>query len=96
MLEVSVAEQDKVMGPLPSLIQQRREVLPEPGRLETLTQAQLNHPPELIPGAENRPKNPIILNISDHYEKAHGPMINVEKTVIPPPRGHPSGPTSVG
>lgn len=93
VLEVSVAEQEKVMGPLPSLIKQRHEVLPNPGRLETLTQAQADHPLELIPGAENRSKNAIILNISNHYEKTHGPVIDLEKTVIPPPRGHPSGPS---
>lgn len=93
VLEVSVAEQEKVMGPLPSLTQQRREVLPNPGRLETLTQAQADHHLELIPGAKNRSKKPIILNISDHYEKTHGPVLNVEKTFIPPPRGRPSQPT---
>jgi hypothetical protein len=96
VLEVSVAQQEKVMGPLPSLIKQRREVLPNPGCLETLTQAQADHHLELIPGAENRSKNAIILNLSDHYEKTHGPVINVKQTVIPPPRGHPSGPTRVG
>ena len=95
VLDVSVAEQQKVMGPLPSLTQQRREVLPNPGRLETLAQAQANHPLELIPRAKNRSQNPIILNLSDHYEKTHGPVINVEKTAIPPPRGHPPGPTRV-
>ncbi len=96
VLEVSVAEQEKVMGSLPSLIKQRHEVLPNPGCLETLTQAQADHHLELIPGAENRSKNAIILNISDHYEKTHGPVINGEKTIIPPPRGHPSGPTRAG
>ncbi len=96
VLEVRVAEQEKVMGSLPSLTKQRREVLPNPGRLENLTHGQANHQLELIPGAKNRSKNPIILNISDHYEKTPGPVINVEKTVISPPRGHPSGPTRVG
>ncbi len=96
VLEVRVAEQEKVMGPLPSLAKQRGEVLPNPGRLETLTPGQADHPLELIPGAENRSKNPIILNISDHYKKTHGPVSNVEKTVIPSPRGHPSGPTRGG
>ncbi len=61
VLDVSVAEQQKVMGPLPSPTQQRREVLPNPGRLETLAQARANHPLELIPRAKNRSKNPIIL-----------------------------------
>ncbi len=93
VLEVRVAQQEKVMGPLASLAKQRREVLPNPGCLENLTQAQADHHLELIPGAENRSKNAIILNISDHYEKTPGPVINVEKTVMPPPRGHPSGPT---
>ncbi len=93
VLEVTVAEQAKAMDPLPSLTKQRREVLPDPGRLETLTQAQANHPLELIPGAKNRSKNAITLNLSDHYEKTHSPVISAEKTIIPPPRGHPSGPT---
>ncbi len=96
VLEVSVAEQEQVMGPLPSLTQQRREVLPNPGRLETLAPAQADHHLELIPGTKNRSKNAIMLNLSDHYEKTHGPVINAEKTIIPPPRGQPSGPTRAG
>ena len=95
VLEVGVAEQAKAMGPLPSLIKQRREVLPNPGRLETLTQTQADHHLEWIPGAKKRSKNTIVLNLSDHYEKTHGPVINVEKTAIPPPRGHLPGPTRV-
>ncbi len=83
VLEVSVAQQKEVMGSLPSLTKQRRDVLPNPGRLDTLTQGQNDHRLELIPGAENRSKNAIILNISDHYEKTHGPMINVEKQLYP-------------
>ena len=96
VLDMRVAEQEKVMGPLPSLAKQRREVLPNPGRLETLTPGQAGHHLELIPGAKNRSKNPIILTLSDHYEKTHSPVINLEKTVIPPPRGHPLGPTRAG
>ncbi|MGC1954275.1 MAG: hypothetical protein WA970_17205 [Gammaproteobacteria bacterium] len=96
VLEVSVAQQEKVMGPLTSLTKQRREVLPNPGCLENLTPGNADHHLELIPGAENRSKNPIILNISDHYKKSNGPVINVEKTAISPPRGHPSGPSRAG
>ncbi len=96
VLEVSVAQQEKVMGSVSSLTKQRREVLPNPGRLENLTRGEADHNLELIPGAENRSKNPIILNISDHYTKTSGPMINVEKTAISPSRGRPSGPTRAG
>jgi hypothetical protein len=96
VLEVSVAQQEKVIGSVCSLPKQRRQVLPNPGRLENLAQGQANRQLELIPGAENRSKNPIILNISDHYKKTHDPGINVEKTALSPPRGHPSGSTRAG
>ncbi len=96
VLEVSVAQQEKVMGSVCSLTKQRRQVLPNPGCLENLTQGEANHLLELIPGAENRSKKPIILNISDHYKKTHDPGINVEQTALSPPRGHPSGSTREG
>jgi hypothetical protein len=96
VLEVSVAQQDKLTSPVCSLAQQRRQVLPNPGRLENLTQGEAHHPLELIPGAENRSKNPIILNLSDRYKKTHDPGINVEKTALSPPRGHPPRSTRAG
>ncbi len=93
VLDISGLQQENVIGSLPSLTQQRRQVLPHPGSLESLALGNAEHPLELIPGAENRSKNPIILNLSDHYKKTRDPVSNVEKTAIPPPRGHPSGPT---
>ncbi len=93
VLEVSVARQEKVIGSVCSLTQQRRQVLPNPGRLENLTQGKATHHLELIPGAKNRLKKPIILDISDYYRKTHGPEMSVEKTALSPPRGHPPGST---
>lgn len=96
VLDVSVVQQKKVMGPLPSLTQQRRQVLPHPGSLEHLTSGDTDHYLELIPGAENRSKKPITLNLSDYYKKTCDPVSNGEKTTISLPRGHPSGPARAG
>ncbi len=87
VLDVSVAQQEKVMGSVCSLAQQRRQVLPNPGGLENLTPTEAPHPLELIPGAENRSKNPIILNLSDHYKKTHDPEMNIEKNRTIPTGG---------
>ena len=82
-----MAQQEKVMGSVCSLTQQRRQVLPNPGGLENLTPTEAPHPLELIPGAENRSKNPIILNLSDHYKKTHDPEMNIEKNRTIPTGG---------
>jgi hypothetical protein len=74
VLEVSVAQQHQAVGSLPSLIQQRREILPQPGRLEHTPLGEAEHF-ELMPGAKNRSKDSIIIDISEHYGKNSGPVM---------------------
>lgn len=56
VLGVSVDEQKQVMGNLPSLIKQRRDILPNPGALENKLSDVPDRGFELIPGLENRSK----------------------------------------
>lgn len=56
VLNVSVDEQKQVMGNLPSLTKQRRDILPNPGALENKLTGVPDRGFELIPGLENRSK----------------------------------------
>ncbi len=86
VLEISVQEQQQVVGALPSLLKQRHEVLPNPGSLEKLhSQADTKPHIELIPGSKNRSKNLININISDGYDETIGPSKNSRKSAKPPP-----------
>jgi len=73
VLGISVAEQRHITGGLTSLIKQRRDVLPNPGRLESLGTNHAHAHLELIPGAKNRSKNPEIINISAGSPEPLGP-----------------------
>jgi len=53
VLEVSVTQQQALIGSLPSLIQQRREILPNPGSLEDALSSDIETSLELIPGTKN-------------------------------------------
>ncbi len=79
VLEMSVKEQQEVVGSLPSLIGQRRQILPNPGCLENLQADETKRDLELIPRAEKRSKNPLTDCISDNYGKIIGPLIGLEK-----------------
>ena len=79
VLSISVKEQQEVIGYLPSLTKQRRDILPNPGSLEDLFGSEQRQNFELIPGAKNRSKNLININISDCYGKSTGPPIASEK-----------------
>lgn len=56
VLDVTVDEQKQVMGNLPSLTKQRRDILPNPGTLENKLSDVPDRGFELIPGLENRSK----------------------------------------
>lgn len=73
VLEVSVAEQNEFTGGIPSLIKQRREVLPHPHRLETLGEKPLQAPIELLPRVKNQSKKQEKLNISTGCKESPGP-----------------------
>jgi len=86
VLEVSVQEQQHVVGTLPSLLKQRHNVLPHPGSVEKLQSPTDTKPHvELIPGSKKRSKNLINLNMSDSYDKTIGPLKDSRKSTKPPP-----------
>src|SRR5216684_8362634 len=73
VLEVSVAEQHELTGRCTSLTKQRREVLPNPSRLESLGGEQAGLHVDLLPSAKNRSNHQGIVNISNGYEEFRGP-----------------------
>jgi len=76
VLEVSVAQHQAITAPCPSLTQQRREVLPHPDALESLSTDQASIRVELIPGAKNRSNDQEIVNLSNGYQKAQSPKMH--------------------
>ncbi len=74
VLEVSVAQQREVMGSVSSLSQQRRQVLPNPGSLESLFEANRHRHVELLAGSKNRSKSAVIYPLSNNYEQAQGAL----------------------
>jgi hypothetical protein len=68
VLEVSGAQQQEVMGTVSSLSTQRRQVLPRPGSLERLFEADRPRHVELLAGSKNRSKSAIVSTLSNGYE----------------------------
>jgi hypothetical protein len=73
LLGVSVADQNEITSCFSSLIKQRREVLPNPNRLESLAADQSRAHVTLIPGAKNRGKSPKSQAQSSPYQKPSDP-----------------------
>jgi hypothetical protein len=74
VLAVSVARQQAFTGQVISLTKQRREVLANPGRLESLSLTQGSPPVELIARPKNRSNHHNIVRISNSYEQRSGPQ----------------------
>ena len=72
-MKISVAEEQEITGRFTSLVKQRREVLPHPDRLESLSTERAGTRLELIAGAKNRENCGEILDLPICYQKAHGP-----------------------
>lgn len=75
VLGISVAEQNELIGLYSSLTKQRREVLSNPERLESLGSDQARSHIELIPGTKNRSKNTETLIFPMTCQKAHEPEL---------------------
>lgn len=73
VIKISVAEHQQITDSFTSLIKQRREVLPNPDRLENLGTDQVGTHLELIPSAKNRSNNLEILSLPTPYKKTRGP-----------------------
>jgi hypothetical protein len=75
VLDVSVARQQAFTGQVISLTKQRREVLGNPERLESLSLMQGTPPVELISSPKNRSNHQNIVQISTRYEELSGPQL---------------------
>jgi hypothetical protein len=75
VLEVSVARQQEITGQFTSLTKQRREVLSNPERLESLAMTQGSPHVQLIARPKNRSNPQEIVHISKAYENPHGPQL---------------------
>jgi hypothetical protein len=71
-IKISVAEEREITGRFTSLVKQRRDVLPHPERLESLSTEQTGAHLELIASAKNRENNGEILDIPICYNGTHG------------------------
>ena len=75
-LEVSVARQQECTAQFTSLTKQRREVLGNPERLESLSLHQAHSHVERIPSPKNRSNHQEIVNISNGYKEVCGPGLH--------------------
>ena len=84
VLSIRVKEQQDRVDSLPSLTQQRRQVLSNPGSLETLHTDEQKRNLALIPETKNRPKNSISHSITRGYEIMTAPLSALEKQANSP------------
>ncbi len=75
VLAVSVARQQAFTGQVTSLTKQRREVLGNPERLESLSRTQGTPHVERIASPKNRSNHQNIVQISNTYEQRSGPQL---------------------
>ena len=73
VLKLSVAEEQDLIGDIPSLTKQRRRVLQHPDELDSLAADRAGAPLELIPGTKNRSKFPKTIDISSYYKNTASP-----------------------
>lgn len=73
VMGVSVADQNEATSCITSLIKQRREILPNSDRLESLDINQVRAHVTLIPDAGNRSKKQEIVDLSNPYQKQYAP-----------------------
>ena len=75
VLEVSLARQQEITGQCTSLTKQRREVLGNPERLESLALTPGSPHVQRIASPKNRSNPQEIVPISNTYENLHGPQL---------------------
>jgi hypothetical protein len=77
VLHIRVKDQQAILGSLPSLVRQRQDILPNPGRLEALSsQRDLPANVVLLPGSKSRVNTTIIPYISACCDQSIGlPML---------------------
>ncbi|MDM8538954.1 hypothetical protein QUF70_19555 [Desulfobacterales bacterium HSG17] len=90
-LKITVKERERVLESGQSLIKQRREVLPNPGTLESLVPGCPMVGLTLIPGAKNRQKNGKNTIVSDCCQEWSNPKEKRDKEAVFPASGLLSG-----
>lgn len=78
VIKISVSEQQQITGRFTSLVKQRREVLPHPDRLESLSTGQGGTHLQLIASAKNRENSGEILEFPAPYDKTPGPQLQYQ------------------
>jgi hypothetical protein len=91
VLNVSVKEQNEVLGDLASLTKQRRQILPNPGSLEEGLADGGSRNLTLIPGMKTGEKEALNVNKSGYYENIRGPEIQRKTEAEFQPVPHISG-----
>jgi hypothetical protein len=71
VIKISVAEEQQITGCFTSLVKQRREVLPHPDRLESLSTDRVGTHLELIARVKNRENSGEIVDLPISYNKIH-------------------------
>jgi hypothetical protein len=94
VLEVSVAQPQAVLGSLSSLTKQRRQVLPNPGRLESLRDGDNTPHLVLLAGAKNRSKSAVISHLSTPSVLSPGARLE-DDTAPALPRSSPCSETAM-
>ncbi len=83
VLGVSVARQHEFTTALPSLTQQRREVLAHPERLESLVREPASPHVELIPSPKTHANNEISVDIKTIYRNGNGtPLVSPDESMV--------------
>lgn len=84
VLSIRVKEQQEMLDSLPSLTQQRRQILSNPGSFDTLQGDEQKRNLALIPQTKNRAKNSISSSIAKDYEIIMAPFGALEKPLYSP------------
>jgi hypothetical protein len=84
VLSIRVKDQQQIVNSLPSLTQQRRQILSNPGSLDTLESEERKGNLMLIPGTKNRSKNSISSSITRACEKTMAPSNALGKQLNSP------------
>ena len=85
VMEVSVAQQQEVMGSVSTVIGQRQRTLTHPGKLEKLLEFKEQNDFELIPSPKKRSKNLERPDNTSTLENLRGTQFEVPNIGIPPP-----------
>ena len=83
VLGVSVARQHECTATLPSLTQQRREVLAHPERLESLVREPASPHAELIPSPKTHANNEVSIDLKKMYRNKNGtPFGSLDESMV--------------